>query len=215
MARFAKIDENHLVVSVVVINNKELLDENNQESEAKGIEFLNKLYGDISPMYWKQTSYNTHCGKHTMEIDDPDHEGWKKRVESNTPEKALRKNFAAIGHSYDSQRDAFIPPRPQKSNGSIVHHSWNFNEDTCIYDPPLPHPDVSDPGSTKYTDENGVEKTMVFSWDEHVGRWLGAYKDEQPDETLMMYYWDYDAKQMVQTEFTRAEFLDITYTGVK
>ena len=64
MAHFAKIDENNLVVAVHVVANKDILDDSGNESEAKGIEFLTKLHGDISPMYWKQTSYGTHGGKH-------------------------------------------------------------------------------------------------------------------------------------------------------
>jgi hypothetical protein len=35
----------------------------------------------------------------------------------------IRKNFAGIGYSYDSVRDAFIPPKPLKATG--------FDENTC------------------------------------------------------------------------------------
>lgn len=35
----------------------------------------------------------------------------------------IRKNFAAIGYSYDAERDAFIPPKPENSIG--------FDENTC------------------------------------------------------------------------------------
>lgn len=54
MAHFAQIDENNAVIQVIVVNNSELLDENGQESEAKGIAFCEKLFGGV----WKQTSYN-------------------------------------------------------------------------------------------------------------------------------------------------------------
>jgi hypothetical protein len=46
--------------------------------------------GDV----YKQTSYNTRCGVHLV---------------GGTP---FRKNYAGIGYTYDSQRDAFIPPKP-------------------------------------------------------------------------------------------------------
>lgn len=36
----------------------------------------------------------------------------------------IRKNFAGIGFTYDSERDAFIPPKPEGDN-------WVLNEDTC------------------------------------------------------------------------------------
>jgi hypothetical protein len=54
MAHFAEIDENNIVTRVIVVNNNELLDENNQENEQKGIDFCKSLFGGN----WVQTSYN-------------------------------------------------------------------------------------------------------------------------------------------------------------
>lgn len=54
MAHFAQIDENNTVIQVIVVDNKELLDASGQESEIKGIEFCQNLFGGV----WKQTSYN-------------------------------------------------------------------------------------------------------------------------------------------------------------
>jgi len=85
MAHFAKLDENNIVLEVNVVNNNVLLDENNQESEQKGIDFLTSWSGGYSN--WKQTSYNG----------------------------TLRKNYAGIGYTYDVERDAFIPPKPYNS----------------------------------------------------------------------------------------------------
>lgn len=53
MAHFAELDENNLVIRVVVLHNNELL-ENGIESEAKGINFCQNLFGGN----WIQTSYN-------------------------------------------------------------------------------------------------------------------------------------------------------------
>ena len=61
-----------------------------------------------SPTDWIQTSYNTRGGIHTL---------------GGTP---LRKNYAGIGFTYDSTRDAFIPPMP--SDGSYI-----LDEDTCLW----------------------------------------------------------------------------------
>lgn len=55
MAHFAKLDENNIVLAVHVLHNNELIDENKQESESKGIVFLVNLH---QHPYWKQTSYN-------------------------------------------------------------------------------------------------------------------------------------------------------------
>jgi len=55
MAHFAKLDENNVVLLVVVIANGDILDENGDESEEKGIAFCKALYGGGK---WIQTSYN-------------------------------------------------------------------------------------------------------------------------------------------------------------
>jgi hypothetical protein len=67
-----------------------------------------------NPSEWVQTSYNTHGGVHA------------------TGGAPLRKNYAGIGFSYDSGRDAFIPPKP--------FASWLLNESTCLWDAPTPMP---------------------------------------------------------------------------
>jgi hypothetical protein len=45
---------------------------------------------------------------------------------------SVRKNFAGIGYSYDSQLDAFIPPKP--------FGSWLLNNNTCQWQAPTPRP---------------------------------------------------------------------------
>ena len=85
MAHFAKLDENNIVLAVHCVHNNELLDENGNESEEKGINFLTNLYGGYSN--WKQTSYN----------------------------KNFRKNYAFIGCKYDADIDAFVALQPYPS----------------------------------------------------------------------------------------------------
>ena len=75
-------------------------------------DFINTLSDKTS---WVQTSYNTHGGVHTL---------------GGTP---MRKNYAGIGCTYDSVRDAFIPPKP--------YASWVLNENTCLWDAPVAYPD--------------------------------------------------------------------------
>lgn len=57
----------------------------------------------------------------------------------------IRKNYAAIGDSYNETLDAFISPSP--------FSSWLLNEDTCKYDPPQPFPDDGNP---YYWDEENL-----------------------------------------------------------
>lgn len=54
MAHFAELGEDNIVLRVIVVANEELLDENGDESETKGVEFCRNLLGGT----WKQTSYN-------------------------------------------------------------------------------------------------------------------------------------------------------------
>ena len=112
MAHFAKLDKDNVVLEVHVVHNNELLDENGNESEAKGIEFLTQWSGGYS--LWKQTSYNTIGGIHTA---------------GGTP---FRKNFAGIGYTYNAVRDAFIPPQP--------YQSWVLDDATCQWQPPVAMP---------------------------------------------------------------------------
>ena len=60
----------------------------------------------------------------------------------------IRKNYAGIGYKYDAQRDAFIPPQP--------FPSWSLNEETCLWDPPVPMP----------TDG------QIYNWDEATASWV-------------------------------------------
>lgn len=59
------------------------------------------------PSKWIQTSYNTYGGVHLL---------------GGTP---LRKNYAGIGFTYDSTRDAFIPPRPDAN--------YVLDQEKCIW----------------------------------------------------------------------------------
>jgi hypothetical protein len=73
-----------------------------------------ETFVDSSPGEWIQTSYNTKSGIHLL---------------GGVP---LRKHYAGIGYTYDRERDAFIPPQP--------FASWVLNEDTCLWEPPIPYP---------------------------------------------------------------------------
>ena len=86
-------------------------------------------WGD--PAGWVQTSYNTHGGVHTN---------------GGTP---LRKNFAGIGYTYDSERDAFYAPQP--------FASWILDEDTCVWQAPVERPAEGN-----------------YAWDEDTVAWVAV-----------------------------------------
>ena len=130
MAHYAKVLEG--IVETVIV----------AESE-----FFNTFVDD-SPGKWIQTSYNTRGGVHY----EPN---------SNTPSsnqsKALRKNYAAVGYTYDKTRDAFIPPQQ--------FPSWTLNETTCLWDPPMPQP--SD-GKAYLWDESLYQSDNTKGWVEFI-----------------------------------------------
>ena len=103
MAHFAEIDFNNIVIRVLVVAD---------ENQANGQNYLANELGLGGT--WIQTSYNTLGGVHLL---------------GGTP---LRKNYAAIGYTYDAQRDAFIAPKP--------FNSWILNEETCQWQAPTPMP---------------------------------------------------------------------------
>lgn len=103
MAHFAQIDDNNVVTQVLVVSDQD---------EADGQNFLANTLGLGGT--WIQTSYNTSAGVHSS---------------GGTP---LRKNYAGIGFTYDSQKDAFIPPKP--------YSSWILDEDKCIWNAPVAYP---------------------------------------------------------------------------
>jgi hypothetical protein len=96
MAHFARIDKNNIVIQIVVVDN---------EHEDRGQEFLSEELGLGGT--WIQTSYNTFAGEHLL---------------GGIPR---RKNYAGIGYTYDSERDAFIPPKP--TNDAVL------DEETCLW----------------------------------------------------------------------------------
>jgi hypothetical protein len=55
MAYFAKLDSDNIVTEIRVVANGVLIKADGTESELKGKQFLNSLYGSAT---WKQTSYN-------------------------------------------------------------------------------------------------------------------------------------------------------------
>ena len=82
--------------NVIAVNVVNNAELNATNEEETGIKFLTNWSGGYSN--WKQTSYN----------------------------RAFRKNFAGVGMSYDTIRDAFIFPK--------CHDEATLNENTCTWD---------------------------------------------------------------------------------
>jgi len=79
MAHFAELDENNVVQRIVVVSNDDVLDENGNESEDAGINFLENLFGHRK---WAQTSYNSNFRYHYAQIGGtyhPDLDGFSEQ----------------------------------------------------------------------------------------------------------------------------------------
>jgi hypothetical protein len=98
-------------------------------------EFIDWITKTGHPMYprdigqWVQTSYNTRAGQH---------------LQGGTP---IRKNFAGVGYHYDSEADAFYPPRP--------FDTWILNTETYLWQAPVPIPDEDN----------------LYEWDPTINNW--------------------------------------------
>jgi hypothetical protein len=62
----------------------------------------------------------------------------------------FRKNYAAVGYTYDKTKDAFIAPKP--------YPSWTLVEDTCQWEAPTAMP----------------EDGQAYTWDEDTTSWVAG-----------------------------------------
>ena len=105
MAYYAYLNDDSIVVTVTVGKDEtELIDGLDSET----------YYAQGTPYTVKRTSYNTLGGVHSG---------------GGVP---FRFNYAGIGYTYDTARDAFIPPQP--------YPSWVLDEATCLWGAPVAKP---------------------------------------------------------------------------
>jgi hypothetical protein len=97
MAHYAFLDNENIVTEVIT----------GKDEGENGIDW-EQYYGDYRGQVCKRTSYNTQGGVHFL---------------GGEP---FRKNYAGKGMTYDYERDAFIPPKPDGD--------WILNEETCLWE---------------------------------------------------------------------------------
>ena len=124
MAYYAFLNENNVVVEVITGR-----DENDL---APGVDDWEAYYSSKRDgLTCKRTSFNTKGGQH---------------LDGGEP---FRCNFAGIGFTYDQERDAFIPPKPEEPG------PWILDEDTCLWVHSVAMP----------------EDGQAYVWDETAGEW--------------------------------------------
>lgn len=135
MAHYAKISENSKVLGVEVVADSDTYNADGIEDETVGIDFLTRIHG--WPL-WAKCSYNTKGGKHYGADGN----------ESADQSKAFRKNYPAIGWTWDKNKDMFYSPKP--------YDSWAIDENTGFWEAPIPKPD------------DGLD----YYWDEAITNWV-------------------------------------------
>jgi len=130
MAHFAKISEDNVVLWVSTLNDKDMLDENGNSSEAVGQAYLEK-HNNWPAHLWIQASYNTKENKHKL---------------GGTP---FRGNFPGIGYIWDSVNNIFL-------NSKKPYSSWILNLEKAKWESPIGDPisDPSDFGLYSWNEDN-------------------------------------------------------------
>ena len=110
MAHFAKLGANGKVISVLTLDNKDMLNADGVEDETVGQQYL-QLHNNWPAEMWIQTSYNTQNNEHKL---------------GGTP---FRGNYAGLGYIWDEDNNIFWPPKP--------YASWVKNTTTAQWDSPI------------------------------------------------------------------------------
>ena len=137
MAHFAKISLNSKVISVLTLDNKDMLNGDQKEDESVGQQHL-QLHNNWPAPMWIQTSYNTFQNKHN----------------SGDNSKAFRGNYAGIGYTWDEDNNIFWPKQP--------YASWVKNTTDARWQSPIGDaPDLGEESETHHYEWNESNK----SWD--------------------------------------------------
>ena len=110
MAHFAKISDTSKVLTVLTLDNKDMLNADGVEEEAVGQAYLEK-HNNWPAEKWIQTSYNTSGGIHL------------------NGGIALRGNYAGIGYTWDEDNNIFYGKKP--------YASWVLNTTTATWHSPI------------------------------------------------------------------------------
>ena len=123
------------------LNNKVIsvthVGENNAPTEEAGIEYLNNLHSHSS---WKEFTRHGKIRKNNI-----------------TRHGTVRKNSAQVGMIYDKNKNAFLWLKNSTEWPSSI-----FNEETCKWEHPTPHP----------TDHH------IYHWNENILGWVAGVGEE-------------------------------------
>ena len=144
MAHFAKISDDNVVLQVLTLDDKDMLNEVGVETESVGQAYLEQ-HNNWPANRWIQTSYNT----------------WSNTHNSGDNSKAFRGNYAAIGHTWDSDNNIFWAPKP--------FASWTKNTTTAQWESPA----GAEPSLTTEQQNQNAAQTHCweYTWNESTKAW--------------------------------------------
>jgi hypothetical protein len=144
MAHFAKIGMNGKVIQVTTMDNEEMKDDQGNEIEAKGQEWLER-HNNWPAQMWIQTSYNTMLNKHSSGDDS----------------KAFRGNYAGIGYEWDEDNNIFWPKKP--------YPSWVKDTSTASWKSPVG--DAPDLSAEQTSQNQAGTHDWRYHWNETDQQW--------------------------------------------
>tara|TARA_R110000803_G_scaffold81203_1_gene147128 strand:- start:180 stop:656 length:477 start_codon:yes stop_codon:yes gene_type:complete len=151
MAHFAEIDSDNIVLRVIVIDNNDV-NEAGGDYSLGAEEKVKSIVPFSTGIRWVQTSYNNNA----------------------------RKQYAGIGHTYDSTKNKFISPQP--------YPSWSLDNNDD-WQAPITYPTITDDGA------DPVVWRYIISWNEtkynadNTTGWE-ATKSNDTSETPTKYNWN-------------------------
>jgi len=142
MAHFAKIGLNGKVLTVLTLNNSDMLNASNVEDELVGQQYL-ETHNNWPAQLWIQTSYHTVNNTHKT---------------GGTP---FRGNYAGIGYTWDEDNNIFWPKKP--------YNSWIKHIPTASWKSPIGDAPVL---TEEQTNQNiSASHFWQYKWNENNQTW--------------------------------------------
>jgi hypothetical protein len=142
MAHFAKINEKKEVLTVLTLNNSDMLNASGVEDELIGQQYLEK-HNNWPAHLWIQTSYNTVSNQHRL---------------GGTP---FRGNYAGKGYTWGEETQIFWPPKP--------YPSWVKHIPTATWKSPIGDAPTL---TQEQIDQNTANTHLwVYNWNETNQSW--------------------------------------------
>ena len=155
MAHFAKLGANGKVISVLTLDNKDMLNADGVEDETVGQQYL-ELHNNWPAQMWIQTSYNTSNNTHS----------------SGDNSKAFRGNYAGIGHTWDEDNQIFWPKRPSLTSSSghvTIFASWVKDTSDAQWHSPIG--DAPALTAEQESQNTAGTHTWIYNWNEANQSW--------------------------------------------